>query len=91
MAEAEKNLRWALGVTDPDGRLTPSGSSRFGSVLVSLYVGQRRWAEAEPIALRVLAIRDSLGDTLARAAADTLAVLYEGWGKRERAAQYRGR
>jgi len=39
----------------------------------------------------VLAIRDSMGDTLARAAAETLAVLFEGWKKPERAAEYRAR
>ena len=55
-----------------------------------LLLDQRRWAEAEPIALRLLAIRDSLADTLARQTAEQLVTLYEGWGKPDRAAEYRG-
>ena len=45
-------------------------------------------AEAEPLALRVLAIRDSLKDTLARKAAAQVVELYEGWGRPGRAAAY---
>ena len=59
--------------------------------MVSLLLEERRWAEAEPLALRVLAIRDSLADTFARQAAVQLAALYEGWGKADRAAAYRQR
>ena len=51
----------------------------------------RRYEEAEPFALRVPAIRDSTADTLASKSAAQLAELYEGWGKPERAAEYRGR
>jgi serine/threonine protein kinase/tetratricopeptide (TPR) repeat protein len=88
-AEAEKNLRWALDVTDPAGRLDPMMYARFGRILVMLMVDQRRWAEAEPFALRVLAIQDSLQDTLARASARQLVTIYEALGKPERAAHYR--
>ena len=59
--------------------------------MVSLLMDEHRWAEAEPLALRVLAIRDSLGDTLARESAAQLVKLYEGWGKLERAEEYRKR
>ena len=64
-AEAERNLRWALSVTTPNAA-TPRDTVRFGRILVPLLVDQRRWKEAEPLALRVLAIQDSLKDTLAR-------------------------
>jgi len=37
----------------------------------------------------VLAIRDSTGDTLAKVARAQVVKLYEGWGKVERAADYR--
>jgi hypothetical protein len=60
-------------------------------VLVSLLMDQRRWADAEPFALRVLEIRDSLADSLAGKAAAQLAALYEGWGRPANAAEYRGR
>ena len=63
--------------------------SRFAPLVVSLLLDQRRWAEAEPIALRLLAIRDSMADTLARQTAGQLVTLYEGWGKPDRAAEYR--
>ena len=43
---------------------------RFGRVLVTMLVDRRRWKEAEPLALRVLAIEDSLKeDSLGRVAA----------------------
>jgi len=71
--EAERNLRWALGVTDPDGRLAPPFYARFGRILVSLLVEQKRWTEAEPLALGVLAIHDSLQDTLASVTREQLA------------------
>ena len=76
---------------DPDGLLGPPEFARIAPALVSLLMEERRWAEAEPLALRVLAIRDSMADTLAGKAAAQLAVLYEGWGKRERVAAYRQR
>ena len=88
-ADAEKNLRWSLDVIDPSGRLDPTMYARFGRILAMLMVDQRRWAEAEPLALRVLALQDSLQDTLARASARQLVTIYEGLGKPERAAQYR--
>jgi tetratricopeptide (TPR) repeat protein len=91
-AEGERNLRWALDVTDPDGQLDAQGVSKFGSELVSLYLEQRRWAEAEPLALRVLAIQDSTGDTLAaRGSAAQLAEIYRGKGRYDLAAEYRRR
>jgi eukaryotic-like serine/threonine-protein kinase len=90
-AEAERNLRWALGVTDPNGRLQAPDSARFGRVLVSLLVDQRRWKEAEPLALKVLAIQDSLADTLARVTAGQLATIYDATGEPELAAGYRQR
>jgi len=37
----------------------------------------------------VLAIRDSLKDTLARKSAGQLVQLHEGWGKMEKAAEYK--
>ena len=46
---------------------------RFGRLLVTMLVDQRRWKEAEPLALRVFAIQDSLQDTLARVTAGQLA------------------
>jgi hypothetical protein len=39
----------------------------------------------------VLAIRDSTGDTLAKVAWAQVVKLYEGWGKIERAVDYRKR
>jgi eukaryotic-like serine/threonine-protein kinase len=90
-ADAERNLRWALEVKDPNARLAGRDLTLIGPVMVSLLMDQRRWAEAEPLALRVLAIRDSLADTLARQSAAQLVALYEGWGKMEKAAEYRRR
>jgi hypothetical protein len=56
-----------------------------------LLVGQRRWKDAEPLALRVFTIQDSLQDTLARVTAGDLARIYEATGRKERAEQYRAR
>ena len=77
-ADAERNIRWALDVTDPAGKLEPVFYARFGRLLVSLLVEQRRWAEAEPLAVRVLAIQDSLQDTLARVTREQLAKIRSG-------------
>ncbi|HEY7481129.1 MAG TPA: serine/threonine-protein kinase [Gemmatimonadales bacterium] len=90
-AEAERNLRWALEVDDRDGRLAPADFAKMAPFMVSLLMDQRRWVPAEPLALRVLAIRDSLKDPLARDAAAQLAELYKKWGRPERAAEYRRR
>ena len=90
--DAERNLRWALSVTDPTSAASPVDTARFGRILVPLLVEQRRWKEAEPIALRVLAIQDSLKqDSLARVTAAQLARMYEATGREERAEQYRAR
>jgi serine/threonine protein kinase/tetratricopeptide (TPR) repeat protein len=90
-ADAERNLRWALSVTDPNSKPTAVDSARFGRTLVAVLVDQRRWKDAEPLALRVLAIQDSLQDTLARVTAGQLATIYEATGESRRAAEYRGR
>ena len=90
-AEAERNLRWALSVTDPNGKPTAVDSARFGRTLVALLVDQQRWKDAEPLALSVLAIQDSRKDTLARVTAGQLGTIYEGLGKVKLAAGYRGR
>ena len=58
-AEAERNIRWALSVTDPNA-VSAKDTVRFGRFLVTMLVDQRRWKEAEPLALRVFAIQDSL-------------------------------
>jgi tetratricopeptide (TPR) repeat protein len=90
-ADAERSLRWALDVKDPNGRLVGRDFTMIARVMVTLLLDQRRYAEAEPFALRVLAIRDSLADTLAWKSAEQLATLYDGWGKPARAAEYRKR
>jgi hypothetical protein len=64
---------------------------RFGRFLVTMLVDQRRWREAEPLALRVFAIQDSTRDSLARVTAGQLAAIYEATGSSERAEQWRGR
>jgi uncharacterized hydantoinase/oxoprolinase family protein len=65
---------------------------RFARVLVTMLVDRRRWKEAEPLALRVLAIEDSLKeDSLGRVMAGELAAIYEAMGRKERAEQYRAR
>jgi tetratricopeptide (TPR) repeat protein len=91
LADGERLMRWALDVKDPNGKLSPREITLIGPALTSLLLQQRRWAEAEPLALKVLQFRDSLGDTLAAAAAAQLDTLYTGWGKPERAAEYRRR
>jgi tetratricopeptide (TPR) repeat protein len=88
LGEAERHLRWALNVRDSNGALMPPEYLKIAPVLVSLLMDQRRWADAEPLALRVLAIRDSMADTLSAKAAAQLVTLYEAWGKPERAAEY---
>lgn len=89
--EAERNLRWVFQVTDPNGRLGARDSARFGRVLVRLLVEQRRWKEAEPLALRVFGILVSQQDTLARVTAGHLARIYDATGEPRRAAEYRSR
>jgi eukaryotic-like serine/threonine-protein kinase len=90
-AEAERNLRWALSVTAPDAAPSASDTVRFGRILVALLVDQRRWKDAEPLALRVFTIQDSLQDTLARLTAGHLATIYDATGREQRAEQYRAR
>ena len=89
VADGERNMRWALDVKDPNGKLSPRDITMIGPAMTSLLMQQRRWADAEPLALQVLHFRDSLGDTLASAAAAQLDTLYTGWGKPGRAAEYR--
>jgi hypothetical protein len=64
-------------------------SHQAASTLAALLIDEQRYAEAEPLALRVLAMRDSTRDTLAKVARAQVVKLYEGWGKVERAADYR--
>lgn len=90
-AEAETNLRAALNVTDADARLDPTDYSRVAAILADVYIDQRRYAVAEPLALRALALRDSLTDTTnAGYSRRQLVRLYQGWGKSDRADRYRG-
>jgi tetratricopeptide (TPR) repeat protein len=89
--EAERNLRWALSVTDPNAVPSAVDSMRFGRVLVRLLVDQRRWREAEPLALRVLEIQDRVQDTLARETAVNLVKIYEAVGRKDLAERYRTR
>ncbi len=90
-ADAERNMRWALDVKDANARIEGRDFTIIAPSLVSLLMDDHRWAEAEPLALRVLAIRDSLADSLVRESAEQLAALYEGWGKPDRAAKFRER
>jgi len=90
-AESERNIRSALAVSAPNA-VTARDTMRFGRVLVTMLVDQQRWKEAEPLALRVLAIEDSLKeDSLGRVAAGQLARIYTSTGRNERAEQYRAR
>ncbi len=89
-ADSERNIRWVLTVTDPHGAASPMDTVRFGRFLVTMLVDQQRWKEAEPLALRVFAIQDSLKDTLARVTAGHLATIYGATGQSEQAARYRG-
>jgi len=53
---------------------------------------QRKFGEAEPLALRALAIRDSASgpaDADTRQSTDQVIKLYQAWGKPEWAAKYR--
>jgi hypothetical protein len=59
--------------------------------LPSSIPGPLGYAEAEPLALRVLAVRDSMADTLARKTVAQLVTLYEAWGKPDRAAEFQRR
>jgi tetratricopeptide (TPR) repeat protein len=87
--ESERNLRSALSLT---GAVTARDTMRYGRILVTMLVDQRRWKEAEPLALRVLAIEDSLQeDSLARVVAGQLIEIYEATGRKEGAEQYRAR
>ena len=89
-AESERNIRSALAVTAPNA-VTVRDTVRFGRVLVTMLVHQRRWKEAEPLAIRVFAIQDSLQDTLVRVTAGQLVTIYDATGRKERAEQYRAR
>jgi hypothetical protein len=90
-AEAERNLRWALSVTAPNSAPSPMDTVRFGRILVPLLIDQQRWKEAEPLALRVFAVQDSLKDTLARVTSGYLATIYGATGRAELAARSRQR
>jgi hypothetical protein len=80
-----------MAVQDPVGRLPSWEYPRATASLAALLIDERRYAEAEPLALRVLAVRDSAADTLARQALAQLVKLYQGWGKEDRAEEYRRR
>ncbi len=87
--QAEHNLRWALELKNPTGQFGARDYTLIAPYMVSLLMDRHRWAEAEPFALRVLALRDSLADTLSRQSAEQLVKLYQGWGKPDRAAAFR--
>ena len=75
-AEAERNLRWALSVTNPTSAPTPVDTARFGRIRVRCWWISGGGRTAEPLALRVFAVQDSLKDTLARTTAGYLATIY---------------
>jgi tetratricopeptide (TPR) repeat protein len=90
--EAEANLRAVLAVKAPDGKLAPDDEAKVSSILASVLIDERRYGEAEPLALRALAVWDSMPDTTrAREGAEQLVTLYDRWGKPDRAAAYRQR
>jgi tetratricopeptide (TPR) repeat protein len=92
LAEAEANLKAALAVDDPDGKLPPDDYARVSSILASVLIDEKRYPQAEPLALRALAIQDSLADTTrAKQSVEQLVTLYVRWGKPDRAAEYRRR
>ena len=76
---------------DTRRRLQPKDYGRVASVLAALLIDEQRYAEAEPLALRVLTVRDSMADTLAKKSVAQLVTLYEAWGKADRVAEFRRR
>jgi tetratricopeptide (TPR) repeat protein len=94
-AQAEATLRDALARADRTGALPPDAYASLVAVLADVLIGQSRFADGEPYALKALAIRDSVaganpaGNELAQASRDQVVKLYEGWGKPEKAASYR--
>ena len=72
----------AVGVRR-EGSQRPNAAERLREARTRTGVPAARPAplgRGEPVALRVLAIRDSLADTLAQQTAKQLVTLYEGWG-----------
>jgi hypothetical protein len=69
----------------------PGQERRKSRPLPSSIPGPLGYAEAEPLALRVLAVRDSMADTLARKTVAQLVTLYEAWAKPARTAEFRRR
>jgi hypothetical protein len=87
-------FREAVTRASHDKSITPLTYEWIAFELAELLVEQRRFQEAEPFALRVLAIRDSVNgpaDADTRESVAQRATLYERWGRPEPAAEYRQR
>ena len=90
-AEAERNLRWALSVTDPDGAPIARGYGALRPDPGGVAGGPAAVEGSGAARAQGLAIQDSLKDTLARVTAGHLATIYDATGRAELAAGYRQR
>jgi hypothetical protein len=88
-------MRDALALADRTQGLSPEAYATLIGGLADVLIDQRRYPDAEPYALKALAIRDSLAgpdaavNGMVKMSRDQLVKLYEGWGKMEKAASYR--
>ncbi|HZE74434.1 MAG TPA: tetratricopeptide repeat protein [Gemmatimonadales bacterium] len=90
-ARAEAAYREALALATRNKTIAPVAYEWIDYRLAGLLLDQRRFEEAEPLALRALAIRDSANgqaDADTRQSMDQVIKLYQGWGKPEWAAKY---
>jgi tetratricopeptide (TPR) repeat protein len=90
-ARAEAAYREALALSARNKTIAPVAYEWIDYRLAGLLLNQRRFEEAEPLALRALAIRDSASgpaDADTRQSMDQIVKLYQAWGKPDWAAKY---
>ena len=89
--EAERVLRHAVALETAGAPPEHWRILRAQGALAACLVRQRRYADAEPLLLAAYAVlkRNGMSDPYTRQGVESLVAMYDGWGKPDKASQYR--